>query len=88
MLEWINRGPLPFFVEDAPNVFPLRRDGEDAALIGVANLCADPMPQLALQLASPFAGKPVVEYLTPKEIASESMSRRSMWAVTCAYGFR
>jgi hypothetical protein len=66
MLEWIKRGPLPLFVEDAPNVLPLRRDGENAVLIGVANLCADPMPQVALQLAPPFRDIPVVEYLTPE----------------------
>jgi hypothetical protein len=64
MLEWINRSPLPLFVEDAANVLPLRRDGENAILIGVANLSADPMPQILLQLAPPFEGKPVIEYLT------------------------
>jgi hypothetical protein len=66
MLEWINRGPLPLFVEGAANVLPLRRDGERAVLIGVANLSADPILQVVLQLAPPFEGKPVTEYLTPE----------------------
>jgi hypothetical protein len=66
MLEWINRDPLPLFVEGAANILPFRRDGESAVLIGVANLAADPLPQVVLQLAPPFEGKPVVEYLTPE----------------------
>jgi hypothetical protein len=66
MLEWINRGPLPLFVEGAANVLPLRRDGERAVLIGVANLSADPIPQVVLQLAPPFEGKLVIEYLAPE----------------------
>jgi len=68
MLEWINRGPLPLVVADAANVLPLRRDGDNAVLIGVANLSADPMPQTVLQLAPPFEVKPVLECLTPEGI--------------------
>jgi hypothetical protein len=66
MLEWMNRGPLPLFVAEAANVLPFRRDGETAVLIGVANLSADPMGQVVLQLAPPFEGKPRVEHLTPE----------------------
>jgi hypothetical protein len=65
MLEWINRGPLPLFVEDAPNVCPLRRDGENAVLIGIANLSVDPLPRVRFQIARPFEGEPRIEYLTP-----------------------
>jgi len=65
MLEWINRGPLPLFVEDAPNVCPLRRDGESAVLIGIANLSVDPLPHVRFQIARPFAGEPRIEYLAP-----------------------
>ena len=63
-LEWINRGPLPLFVEDAPNVFPLRRDGEKAIVVGIANLTPDPLPQVTFRIAPPFKGKPKVEVLT------------------------
>ncbi len=65
MLEWINRGPLPLFVEGAANVLPLRRDGETAILIGIANLSADPIPRVAIQLGLPLEAKPAVEYLSP-----------------------
>jgi hypothetical protein len=66
MLEWINKGPLPLFVEDAPNVCPFRRDGEKAVLIAIANLSVDPLPHLNFQMARPFAGEPRIEYLTPE----------------------
>jgi hypothetical protein len=64
MLEWINKGPLPLFVEEAPNVFPLRRDGEMAVVVGIANLTADPLPQVKFRIAVPFEGKPALELLT------------------------
>ena len=66
MLEWINKGPLPLFVEDAPNVCPFRRDGEKTVLIGIVNLSVDPLPHLSFQMARPFAGEPQIEYLTPE----------------------
>jgi hypothetical protein len=64
MLEWMNQGPLPLFVENAPNVCPLRRDGEDTVVIGIANLSADSLPNVAFWVAPPFQGEPKVEYLT------------------------
>jgi hypothetical protein len=66
MLEWINQGPLPVFVEDAPNVCPFRRDGEKAVLIAIANLSVDPLRHLRFQMARPFAGEPQIEYLMPE----------------------
>jgi hypothetical protein len=66
MLEWINKGPLPLFVEDAPNVCPLRRDGGNEVLIGIANLSADPLLHVSFQMARIFEGKPQIEYLTPE----------------------
>jgi hypothetical protein len=66
MLEWINKGPLPLFVEDAPNVCPFRRDGEKAVLVGIANLSVDPLPHVSFRMARPFEGEPRIEYLTPE----------------------
>jgi hypothetical protein len=66
MLEWIQQGPLPLFVENAANVFPLRRDGDNAVVIGIANLSADPLSNITLWVAPSFAGKPEVEYLAPE----------------------
>jgi hypothetical protein len=66
MLEWINQGPLPLFVEDAPNICPFRRDGEKTVLIGIANLSVDPLPHVSFQTTHPFEGDHRVEYLTPE----------------------
>ncbi len=66
MLEWINKGPMPLFVEDAPNVCPFRLDGESAVLIGIANLSVDPLPRVTFQIARAFEGEPQVEFLTPE----------------------
>jgi hypothetical protein len=66
MLEWISQGPLPLFVENAPNVCPFRRDGSNAVVIGIANLSGDPLSNVTFRLAPPFAGTPRVEYLTPE----------------------
>ncbi|MGA2984764.1 MAG: hypothetical protein ABSG32_13195 [Terriglobia bacterium] len=66
MLEWINKGPLPLFVEDVPTVCPFRRDGEKTVLIAIANLSVDPLPHLRFQMARPLAGEPRIEYLTPE----------------------
>jgi hypothetical protein len=85
MLESINRGPVPLFVEGAANVLPLRRDGEKAVLIGVANLSADPMPEVELQLAPPFEGKPAVQWLTlegkRKPVDAEALLAGGYWHV-------
>lgn len=64
MLEWINKGALPLFVEDAANIFPIRRDGNNTIVIGIANLSGDPLPQISFRVGSPPEGKPVVEHLT------------------------
>jgi hypothetical protein len=64
MLEWINQGPLPLFVENAPNVCPFRRDGDGTVVIGIANLSADPLSHVAFWVQPPFAGKLHLEYLT------------------------
>jgi hypothetical protein len=66
MLEWLNKGPLPLFVEDAPNVCPFRRDGEKAVLIAIANLSVDPLAHVSFRMARPFEGEPRIEYLTPE----------------------
>ena len=79
MLEWINRGPLSLFVEGAANVLPLRRDGENAVLIGVANLSADPIPAVVAHLGLPSEVKPVVECMTleGRHRAVEVVARRA-----------
>ncbi len=65
ILEWINRGPLPLFVENAPNVFPIRRDGKKSILVGICNLSSDPFTRVSFELANPFEGRPRIEYLEP-----------------------
>jgi len=66
------------FVADAANVLPFRRDGAEAVLIGVANLSADPFPQVLIQLKPFCEGKPLVECLTaegkrrPVEVEAKS----------------
>jgi hypothetical protein len=82
MLEWINQGPLPLFVEDAPNVFPLRRDGEKAVVVGIANLTPDPLPQVKFRIAPPFKGRPAVEALT---FASKAASMNFQMTETEGY---
>ncbi len=66
MLEWISKGALPLFVEDAPNVCPIRRDGEKSVLIGIANLSADPLPHVSFQMAHVPREVSRIEYLTPE----------------------
>lgn len=63
MLEWISQGPLPLFVEDAANVCPLRRDGAGLALVGIANLTPDTLPQLSFRVAPLRKGRSTVECL-------------------------
>jgi len=67
MLEWINRGPLPLFVEDAANVFPLRRDGQNAVVVGIANLTPDTLPHIIFRVAPFFKGTPRLESLSSRK---------------------
>ena len=53
MLEWINRGAIPLFVENAPNILPLRKDGEKSTVIGIANLSGDPLENVTFRLGTP-----------------------------------
>lgn len=71
MLEWINKGPLPLFVEQAADVYPLRRDGENMVLIGITNLSADPLRHVSFRVDRLFEGQPRIEYLTPDGRAVE-----------------
>ena len=87
MLEWINQGPLPLFVEDAPNVFPIRRDGEKAVLLGIGNLSVDPLLRVRFEIANPFEGEPRIEYLAadgrPAHLAAQmSLRGRSLYVQT------
>lgn len=50
LFEWLGRQPAPFFVRGAANVLPLRRDGEEFLLLGVANLSPDTISRLDLVL--------------------------------------
>jgi hypothetical protein len=70
MLGWINQGPLPLFVEDAANVLPLRRDGESAVLVGIANLTPDALPHIIFRIAPFFKGTPRLESLSSRKPAS------------------
>jgi hypothetical protein len=65
MLEWINKGPLPLFVEEAANVCPLRRDGKNTVVIGIANLSADALLHVSFQMAHLLERISRIEYLTP-----------------------
>lgn len=64
MLEWMNQGALPLFIEDAANVFPIRRDGNNTMVIGIANLSGDPLPQISFRVGTLLQGNPLVECLT------------------------
>jgi hypothetical protein len=70
MLEWINQGPLPLFVEDAANVLPLRRDGEGSVLVGIANLTPDTLPHINFRMAPFFRGTPQLESLLYQKMPS------------------
>ena len=70
MLEWINQGPLPLFVEDAADVLPLRRDGNSAVVVGIANLTPDTLPQIIFRVAPFFKGTPGLESLSSRKPAT------------------
>lgn len=65
-LEWIHQGSLPLCVEDAPNVFAIRRDGDRMVAVGIANLTPDPIPRVNLRMAPAFQGKLRVEYVSSR----------------------
>lgn len=64
MLEWINRGALPLFIEESANVFPLLREGKNTVVIGIANLSGDPLPQVKFRVGMHVQSKPHLECLT------------------------
>ncbi|MDR3676683.1 MAG: hypothetical protein P4N24_14420 [Acidobacteriota bacterium] len=66
MLEWINKGPLPLFVDGGANVLPLRRDSQNAVIIGIANLTPDTLSQIAFRVPA-MAGTPRLEILMSQE---------------------
>lgn len=76
MLEWINQGPLPLFVEDAANVLPLRRDGESSALVGIANLTPDTLPHIIFRMAPFFKGTPRLESRPSQKSATFQLERQ------------
>jgi hypothetical protein len=65
MLEWVNRGPLPLFVENAANICAFRKDGNNRVLVGIANLSSDPVYEVRFR-AAPFGSERIiVDYLEP-----------------------
>ena len=63
MLEWLNEGPLPLFVENAANICPFRKDGNQRLLVGIANLSGDPLDELRFRAAPLGSGQITVDYL-------------------------
>jgi hypothetical protein len=50
VINWLGRTQAPFLVKSAVNVLPLRRNGEDFVLMGLANLSPDPLLRSELVL--------------------------------------
>ena len=87
MLEWINPGPLPLFVEDAANVFPLQRDGPKSVVIGIGNLTPDTLPRLTFRVAPFSKGTPRLESLSSrKPVVNQQKHQDGYWRfqVVCA----
>ena len=53
MLEWLNRGPLPLFVPQAPTIYPLLIRQENRLIVSVTNLLPDPVENLSFELGRP-----------------------------------
>ena len=62
-LQWLNRGPLPLFVPNAPSVYPLLTRQEDRLIASVTNLLPDPVDNLTLELATPGFALSAVQHL-------------------------
>jgi hypothetical protein len=79
MLEWINKGPLPLFVEGTPNVLPLRRDSQNAIVVGIANLTPDTHSQITFRVPA-LAGTPRLESLmSPKTPVFQVTREEGYW---------
>ena len=68
VLEWLNRGPVPLFVPNAPSCYPMLARQSDRLIVSVTNFLPDPIENLTLELAEPDLKGGVVRYL--KEDAS------------------
>ena len=53
VLEWLNRGPLPLFVPQAPTIYPLLIRQENRLIVSVTNLLPDPVENLSFELGRP-----------------------------------
>jgi hypothetical protein len=76
MIEWIAGAPVPLFVENAADVWPLRRDGAGVIAIALANLSADPLRSVTLRVGGRFE-RPAVEVLTPAGLATPPFEVRA-----------
>ena len=68
VLEWLNRGPVPLFVPNAPSCYPMLARQSDRLIVSVTNFLPDPIENLTLELGEPDLKGGVVRYL--KEDAS------------------
>ncbi|MAE62594.1 MAG: hypothetical protein CMJ49_14700 [Planctomycetaceae bacterium] len=62
-LRWLNRGPLPLLVPNAPSVYPLLIRQEDRLIVSVTNLLPDPVEDLMFELAAPGFELSAVQHL-------------------------
>jgi len=74
MLEWINQGPLPLFVDGGANVLPLRRDGQHGIVVGIANLTSDTLSRIAFRVSA-LAGTPRLDSLMSPKPAGFQVER-------------
>lgn len=63
VFEWMNRGPLPLFVPDAPSVSPLLIQQDDRLIVSITNLMSDPVPNLRFELGVPGVKPIAVKHL-------------------------
>ena len=65
VVDWLYRKPMPLFVPNAPNVFPLLVRQEQRLIAAILNLSPDPIEDLALHFAEPDFPLSVARHLQP-----------------------